>query len=135
MSCSMASTSLTPAQDELAQTIFMTLCASDLLHPEYCPEVTSAADANRLARGLPLIYIWDEHEGPEGVEFTVGLNQTALDHFISQHVPATDDAYGPVRQVLARNLHALTARAVLHSMSELGLAPSSGFPRRTTRAN
>ena len=131
----MASGSLTPAQAELAQSILMTLCISDLLHPEYCPEVTCGADAARLARTLPLIYICDEHDGPEGLDFTVGLNRTALDHFVRQHVSPGNEAWEPVRQALADDLHAMTTRAVLRSVNEIGLAPSAAFPRSTARPN
>ena len=132
---SMASLSLTRAQAELAQSILMNLCISDLLHPEYRPDVTCSADAARLARTLPLIYIWDEHDGPEGLDFTVGLNRTALDHFVRQHVSPDNEAWEPVRKALAGDLHAMTTRAVLRSVKEAGLAPSEGFPRRVTRLN
>ncbi|MBD8549014.1 hypothetical protein [Sphingomonas sp. CFBP 8760] len=68
-----------PTDEEMQQALrthaMSTLSRNDGFAPHYRPDVTSEKDFESRMAELPLIIVWNEHDTPQGLAFSMSVNK------------------------------------------------------------
>ena len=109
--------------------VFLSLIFNDekLVHPIYCPNITSEEYTNNNQKSLPLIYIWNENL--DTGSFTVSVNGYIVGYLLEAFCSRDNPDFKPMKDQIMAILSETTTNAIVSMCEQLRTLPSKLFTK------
>jgi hypothetical protein len=111
-------------EDTLRGLVMAGLSKTHGLDPHYRTDVTSEADFEARSPVLPLIVVWNEHEAPQGLAFSMSVNKHLVEEMAEHFVERDGAWFLTVRNQVVEDLRTATFAAMMKACEATGLPPS-----------
>ena len=90
------------------------------------PHVTGHETRDQC-RDLPLFYVWNERQQPQGLSYTVSVNAWFVDQLMDLLVDSDLPAWQEIRKEVVKLLNELVTQSVEHTIIKTNYPPSIIF--------
>ena len=111
-------------QQALRTHAMSTLSRNDGFAPHYRTDVTSEEDFEARMAELPLIVVWNEHDAPQGLAFSMSVNKHRVEEALLELVERIDPWFVPARNQVVEELRGFSHAAMMRTVETTGAPPS-----------
>ncbi|ABQ71430.1 hypothetical protein Swit_5322 (plasmid) [Rhizorhabdus wittichii RW1] len=95
------------------------------LKPVYCSDLQSEKAFEAAQADMPLIAVWNEHQRPDGLAFSLSVNMLLVKAALLEYMEELDPWFDEECARIAADLKDLTYNTIVQTATETGWTPSA----------